>query len=255
MMECQDDQHKEPQQKQQQQEEQRHHNNQPIPSPPDDLRIATEGLTVNAPDFEEERKPSPTTTRNTNTLPDEHPEVYQNLDHNHDSSEDFMAATSSHGVPLPTSVTSPVAAAAAVAAHDAPATTSSVEDHIVYVPVEPPSPAAPVPPPMTDTTLQVPHPPLPSVITGGSRTATKPSSSRQAHVLLDAQGNEKSFGSALGLLTRKFMDMLMVRKQCIRFVSRESNHPTNMRSFESTLCSVLTITLFHAMVGFWIRND
>lgn len=34
---------------------------------------------------------------------------------------------------------------------------------------------------------------------------------RQPHVLLDDKGNEKTFGSALGLLTRKFVDILQVR--------------------------------------------
>jgi hypothetical protein len=33
---------------------------------------------------------------------------------------------------------------------------------------------------------------------------------RQPHVLKDSQGNEKKYGSALGLLTRKFVDLLHV---------------------------------------------
>lgn len=40
----------------------------------------------------------------------------------------------------------------------------------------------------------------------------KPSSkSRQPHVLTDEQGNEKTYGSALGMLTRKFLDLIQVR--------------------------------------------
>lgn len=36
-------------------------------------------------------------------------------------------------------------------------------------------------------------------------------SSRQPHVLTDDRGVEKTFGSALGLLTRRFMDVVLVR--------------------------------------------
>jgi hypothetical protein len=38
-----------------------------------------------------------------------------------------------------------------------------------------------------------------------------PVKSRQPHVLKDEDGNEKKYGSALGLLTRKFVDLLHVR--------------------------------------------
>jgi hypothetical protein len=48
------------------------------------------------------------------------------------------------------------------------------------------------------------------VESSSSRSANK---SRQPHVLQDAQGRERTFGSALGLLTRQFMDVLMVRAQ------------------------------------------
>ena len=35
--------------------------------------------------------------------------------------------------------------------------------------------------------------------------------SRQNHVFLDSNGKEKKFGSALGLLTARFIDMILVR--------------------------------------------
>jgi hypothetical protein len=37
-----------------------------------------------------------------------------------------------------------------------------------------------------------------------------PNKSRQPHVFKDFDGNEKVFGSALGLLTRKFVDLIFV---------------------------------------------
>jgi len=40
--------------------------------------------------------------------------------------------------------------------------------------------------------------------------AKKPASSRGLHILKDAEGNERKFGSALGLLTRQFIDLLHV---------------------------------------------
>ena len=36
--------------------------------------------------------------------------------------------------------------------------------------------------------------------------------SRQPHVHTDTLGNEKTFGSALGLLTRKFLDIIYVSR-------------------------------------------
>eukprot|EP00977_Amphora_coffeiformis_P023364 scaffold13126_cov175-Amphora_coffeaeformis.AAC.3 len=60
------------------------------------------------------------------------------------------------------------------------------------------------------------HHPLSSATTASTTTATHVvksaygrASARQPHVFQDARGNEKTFGSALGLLTRKFMDILM----------------------------------------------
>jgi hypothetical protein len=40
--------------------------------------------------------------------------------------------------------------------------------------------------------------------------ATSASKSRQNHVFMDQDGNEKKFGSALGLLTAKFVDMILL---------------------------------------------
>lgn len=37
-------------------------------------------------------------------------------------------------------------------------------------------------------------------------------SARGLHILRDADGTEKKFGSALGLLTRQFVDLLQVRR-------------------------------------------
>jgi hypothetical protein len=52
----------------------------------------------------------------------------------------------------------------------------------------------------------------PRQATPSSRSAA--SKSRQPHVLQDDQGRGRTFGSALGLLTRQFMDVLMVRVNC-----------------------------------------
>lgn len=49
--------------------------------------------------------------------------------------------------------------------------------------------------------------------------ATLPDStvkSRQPHVLKDEYGNEKKYGSALGLLTRKFVDLIHVSHLLVR---------------------------------------
>jgi E2F/DP family winged-helix DNA-binding domain len=67
----------------------------------------------------------------------------------------------------------------------------------------PPQPIfAQQPPPSSNTdNHNIDDRPSSQSMSGGSK-------SRQPHVLTDSQGNAKTFGSALGLLTRKFMDML-----------------------------------------------
>jgi hypothetical protein len=42
------------------------------------------------------------------------------------------------------------------------------------------------------------------------RPRMAPNKSRQPHVFVDLKGREKVFGSALGLLTRKFIDLILV---------------------------------------------
>lgn len=47
--------------------------------------------------------------------------------------------------------------------------------------------------------------------------------SRQCHVMTDKEGNEKKYGSALGLLTRKFVDLLQVSRRLFRAVLKPVN--------------------------------
>lgn len=51
-------------------------------------------------------------------------------------------------------------------------------------------------------------------------TNAKKPSSRGVHILKDAEGNERKFGSALGLLTRQFIDLLHVSLMCARRACR-----------------------------------
>ena len=57
---------------------------------------------------------------------------------------------------------------------------------------------------------------------GGALQPASAPKSRQNHVFLDQDGNEKRFGSALGLLTARFVDMILVSAILVSFFSCDS---------------------------------
>ena len=66
-------------------------------------------------------------------------------------------------------------------------------------------------PPLDPTASPEPTPLEPSI---EDYSIAKPSA-RGLHILRDAEGTEKKFGSALGLLTRQFLDLLQVRRMSL----------------------------------------